>query len=149
MDRIYNIEAAAVVSDVIDGEAVMLHRVSGDYFSTDGVGCLIWEWIGQGQSRSFMLAMLNAKFAVDPAEIETAVDAFLAELLSHKLVKEVHQRVESMPEVEIDSLSNLKGEFVRPVLHVYSDIRRMILLDPIHDVAKTGWPAPRATDEPT
>ena len=41
MDRAYRIEAASVVSDVIDGEAVMLHRGSGDYFSTDGVGCLV------------------------------------------------------------------------------------------------------------
>ena len=39
MDRAYRIEAASVVTDVIDGEAVMLHRISGDYFSTDGVGC--------------------------------------------------------------------------------------------------------------
>jgi hypothetical protein len=149
MDRVYSIEAAAVVSDVIDGEAVMLHRVSGDYFSTDGVGCLIWEWIGQGQSRSSMIAMLNAKFAADPAEIETAVNAFLADLLSHKLVQEVDQGGESIAEAAIESQSNPEVEFVRPVLHVYTDIRRMILLDPIHDVAKTGWPAPQATDEPT
>jgi hypothetical protein len=149
MDRVYSIDAAAVVSDVIDGEAVMLHRVSGDYFSTDGIGCLIWEWIGQGQSRSSMLAMLNAKFAAEPAEIETAVNAFLADLLSHKLVQEVDQGGESMAEAAIESQSNPKVEFMRPVLHVYTDIRRMILLDPIHDVGKTGWPAPQATDEPT
>jgi hypothetical protein len=33
-------------------------------------------------------------------------------------------------------------------LHVYSDIRRMILLDPIHDVAEVGWPIPAKVSTP-
>ena len=89
MDRVYCIELEAVVSDIIDGEAVMLHRFSGDYFSTDGVGCLIWQWIGEGQSRSRILSMLNARFAAGPEEIATAVDSFLADLVTHKLVREI------------------------------------------------------------
>ena len=63
IDAAYGVDAAAVVSDVIAGEAVMLHRVSGDYFSTDGVGCLIWEWIGARQSRAGILDALNERFA--------------------------------------------------------------------------------------
>jgi hypothetical protein len=73
-DPVFRVDAAAVVSDIIAGEAVMLHRVSGDYFSTDGVGCLIWEWIGGGQSRGSILNGLNQRFATDPAKIETAVE---------------------------------------------------------------------------
>src|SRR6476619_6762801 len=50
-DPVFRVDAAAVVSDIIAGEAVMLHRVSGDYFSTDGVGCLILDWISGGPTR--------------------------------------------------------------------------------------------------
>ena len=118
----------------------MLHRVSGDYFSTDGVGCLIWEWIGKGRSRGSMLNELNQRFATDPAEIETAVDAFLADLVKHKLIYEVDGELGSL--TESSSVQQPKCAFTLPILHVYSDIRRMILLDPIHDVAEAGWPSP-------
>ena len=150
MDRAYAIDVTTVVSDIIDGEAVMLHRVSGDYFSTDGVGCLIWQWIGEGQSRSWIIETLNARYAAEQAEIATAVDAFLADLLAHELVREIAVGVELVPEADlIERQADSKAGFVLPLLHVYSDIRKLMLLDPIHEVEKTGWPAPKLTDDPT
>ena len=149
MDRVYCIEAAEVVSDIIDGEAIMLHRIYGDYFSTDGVGGLIWQWIGEGRSRSQILNVLNARFSASPAEIAPAVDSFLADLVAHKLVREIVEGDELATETLIEPQTNPEAEFVRPVLHVYSDIRNMVLLDPIHDVEEnTGWPMPKRTDDP-
>lgn len=142
----YRIDDAAVVSDVIGGEAVMLHRLSGDYFSTDGVGCLIWQWIGESRSRGWILEALNERFAAEPTEIETAVDAFLRDLLSHKLVQEIGGDAVSAASASIGSQEAPQPEFAPPVLHVYSDIRRMVLLDPIHEVAQTGWPNPKSVD---
>ena len=150
MDRVYCINDAVVVSDIIDGEAIMLHRVSGDYFSTDGVGCLIWQWISEGQSRSRILNMLNARFAAGPAEIATAVDSFLADLLTQKLIREGGDGVESAAEASTEPQTNPKSGFTGPVLHVYSDISKVMLLDPIHELAEeTGWPMRKRTDEPT
>ncbi|AMN43643.1 PqqD family protein [Rhodoplanes sp. Z2-YC6860] len=144
MDRIYRIETAEVVSDIIDGEAIILHRNYGDYFSTDGVGGLIWQWIGEGQSRSKILNMLDARFSASLDEIATAVDSFCADLISHKLVQEVAESDESAKEALVEPQASPKAEFVRPTLHVYSDIRNMMLLDPIHDVDENvGWPAPK------
>ena len=140
IDAAYGIDTAAVVSDVIAGEAVMLHRVSGDYFSTDGAGCLIWEWIGARQSRASILDALKERFAADPAEIETAVDAFLADLVRHKLIREIDDDIGAPTKASIGPQP--KSVFAPPLLHVYSDIRRMILLDPIHEVAEAGWPIP-------
>ena len=149
MDRVYRIEKAEVVSDIIDGEAIILNRNYGDYFSTDGVGGLIWQWIGEGQSRSQILNMLNARFSASRAEIATAVDSFLADLVAHKLVREVVEGDESATETLIEPQTNPEAEFVRPTLHVYSDIRNMVLLDPIHDVDENiGWPMPKRTEDP-
>jgi hypothetical protein len=149
MDRVYCIEASQVVSDIIDGEAIMLHRTYGDYFSADGVGGLIWQWIGEGLSRRQILNMLNARFSASPTEIATAVDSFLADLVAHKLVREIVEGDESGAEASIEPQSNPDAEFVRPVLHVYSDIRNMMLLDPIHDADENiGWPMPKRTDDP-
>jgi hypothetical protein len=149
MDRVYCIEKAEVVSDIIDGEAIILHRASGDYFSTDGVGGLIWQWIGEGRSRGQILNMLNARFSASRMEIATAVDSFLADLVVHKLVQEIVKGDESATETLIEPQTNPEAEFVRPTLHVYSDIRNMVLLDPIHDVHENiGWPMPKRTDDP-
>jgi hypothetical protein len=140
IDPVYGVDATAVVSDSIAGEAVMLHRVSGDYFSTDGVGCLIWEWIGGGQSRGSILDGLNERFTTNPAEMETAVDAFFADLVKHKLIYEIDGDIGTLTKASV--AQQPKSAFTPPILHVYSDIRRMILLDPIHDVAEAGWPVP-------
>jgi Coenzyme PQQ synthesis protein D (PqqD) len=150
MDLVYCIEKAEVVSDIIDGEAIMLHRTFGDYFSTEGVGGLIWQWIGEGRSRSQILNMLNARFSASLAEIATAVDSFLDDLVAHKLVRQIVEGDESATETLIEpQKTNAEVEFVRPTLHVYSDIRNMVLLDPIHDVDEnSGWPMPRRTDDP-
>lgn len=151
MDRVYCVNDAVVVSDVIDGEAIMLHRISGDYFSTDGVGCLIWQWISDGQSRSRIINVLTTRFAAGPAEIATAVDSFFADLLTHKLIREVSESVEPAkqpPSSEPDT--NAQDGFTQPILHVYADIRQLTLLDPIHEVAEeTTWPTRKRADEPT
>ena len=142
MDRVYRIDAALVVSDIIDGEAVMLHRGSGDYFSADGTGCLIWQWIGEGRSRGKMLGALAARFTAAPAELAGALDDFLAELTSHELVRE--SGPEDQPTGPLEAPSGERVAFTRPQLNVYSDIRNLLLLDPIHDVAQdAGWPAPK------
>jgi len=141
IDPVYGVDGATVVSDIIDGEAVILHRVSGYYFSTDGVGCLIWEWIGGGQSRVSILKGLNERFAADPAEIEIAVDAFLADLVNHKLIREIDSDIGRVTKASAGPQT--KSTFAPPVLHVYSDLRQMILLDPIHDVSEAGWPIPK------
>jgi coenzyme PQQ synthesis protein D (PqqD) len=148
MDRAYRIEAASVVSDVIDGEAVMLHRGSGDYFSTDGVGSLIWQWIEEGRSRGRMLGDLEARFAADPAVIAAALDSFIVDLLSHQLVREASATVE--PEEARAAAGPVERvPFCPPVLNIYSDIRNLLLLDPIHDVAEeSGWPVPKQGGTP-
>jgi len=149
MDRVYSIDVAEVVSDIIDGEAVMLHRLSGDYFSTAGIGCLIWQWIGEGQSRSRIVNRVKASFVGDPAEIERSVDSFLDELIIHKLVCETANGIESSAATSMAAEASPQA-FVPPVLHVYSDIRDMMILDPVHDLSEEAhWPKGPRTDDAT
>jgi hypothetical protein len=144
MDRQYSINVSAVVSDVIDGEAIMMHQHSGDYFSADGVGCLIWQWIGEGRGRRQILDLLEARFAEKDAEIAAAVDSFMADLLAHKLVREVDEGDKPMANTSVEPPMNSGAVFVAPVLNVYSDMRDLLLLDPIHDVEEAaGWPMPK------
>ena len=151
MDRLFAINTVVVASDIIDGEAIMLHRVSGNYFSTEGAGSLIWQWIGEGQGRGQIVDRLTERFTAGRAEIETSVDSFLAELASHKLVRETAgdelPAAEASVELPAKAIAEPRVRFAPPTLHVYSDIRNLLLLDPLHDVSEmAGWPTPKPTD---
>jgi hypothetical protein len=75
---------------------------------------------------------------------------YLADLLTHKLIRESGDGVESAAEASIEPQMNPQSGFTKPILHVYSDIRKLMLLDPIHELAEeTGWPMRKRTDEPT
>ena len=151
MDRSFIVDTSMVVSDVIDGEAIMLHRGSGTYFSTDGIGGLIWQWIGEGRSRARILAALTERFAAPQGEIQGALDSFLADLATHSLLRETegNGRAVEIAEMTPNSMPEPGStvRFVPPRLHVYQDIRKLLLLDPLHDVAEmAGWPTPKPTD---
>jgi hypothetical protein len=145
MDRRFSINGSAVASEIIDGEAIMMRQVSGDYFSADGVGCLIWQWIGEGRSRNQMLDFLKERLACEPAEIASTVDSFLANLLSHQLVVGVDEGDSPPPDPGTKTLIDLGANYAPPILSVYSDMRDLLLLDPIHEVEETGWPTPKRT----
>ena len=150
MDRRFAVNNSAVVSEIIDGEAIMMHQTSGDYFSAAGVGALIWSWIGEGRSRAQMLDLLEASFAQDPKEIATAVDSFLSDLLTHRLVREVGEATDTAPAAVARSPIEAGEEFVPPVLNVYTDMRDVLMLDPIHEVEEeAGWPTPKLTGTET
>ncbi|MFO1056693.1 MAG: PqqD family protein [Dongiaceae bacterium] len=154
MDRLYAIDPRAVVWDILDGEAVMLHRESGDYFSADGTGCLIWQWIAEGHGRGRILDALAARFAADAERLAGGFDGFIAELLRHGLVQEAGPIQESGAAGDAaggpadEALPDGKAPFVPPALNVYSDIRNLLLLDPIHDVDDSGWPEQKPADPP-
>lgn len=143
MHQRYQIDRSAAASEIIDGEAIMMHHESGDYFSADGAGAFVWQWIGELKSHDQIVQALQAGFPHSSADIAAALDAFLAELLKHGLIRETAPGNDSSP-IAMPPASELSGEFTPPVLHVYSDMREVLLLDPIHDVEDaSGWPEPK------
>jgi len=144
MHQRYQIDRSAAASEIIDGEAIMMHHESGDYFSADGTGALVWQWIGELKSRDQIVRALHAGFPHASADIAAALDVFLADLLKHGLIRETAAGEDSTPVALPQQAFELGGEFAPPVLHVYSDMREVLLLDPIHDVEDaSGWPEPK------
>lgn len=143
MNQRYQIDRSAAASEIIDGEAIMMHHQSGDYFSTDGIGALVWQWIGEMKSREQIVQILEAGFPHASTGIAAAVDAFLADALKHGLIREAAPG-DPLPIASLQQRPDLGGEFVPPMLHVYSDMREVLLLDPIHEVEDgSGWPEPK------
>ena len=144
MDQCYRINHSAVASDIVNGEAIMMHHPSGDYFSTEGVGAVIWRWIGEARSHDQILQALEAGFPRSGG-IATALEAFLAELSEHDLIRQIPLGDGEAPGVPLPRPTEFAGEFAPPTLNVYTDMRDVLLLDPIHEVNDvSGWPVQKS-----
>jgi len=133
----YGVLSTHVVSELIDGEAVILDLRNGRYYTTDGVGAEVWRAASDGIHRDDIVASCCARFPGQPAVAED-VDELLAKFVAAELL---------MPQ---DGLTAKPAELVwpdvyrKPVLDAYDNLADMMALDPIHDVDAVGWPAPGA-----
>lgn len=133
-NTIYRIDTARVVSEVIDGEAIIMDLGSGAYFSADGLGAEIWAHIEAGASRGQIIAWVTTSFPDSPAQADT--ETFIDSLIENGLV-EAASAARVAPLALQDSAA---AAWLAPVLQVHKDMQDLIMLDPIHDVSSAGWP---------
>jgi hypothetical protein len=139
------INAPQVISEVIDGEAVIVNLETGAYYSIQGAGSLIWELIETGASAADMLARLVDQYASSSAEIRSPLLSFLNELREEGLIEfvsPVDDLFSNIPASGVGAAGGVKL-FDRPMLAKYTDMADLLLLDPIHEVDETGWPEPK------
>lgn len=135
------VNAPLVVSETIDGEAIIMHHGSGRYFDISGSGVLVWSAIEQCIPPTKIAAQMAASYRLSSDHAADIVDAFLDTLVGHDLVRADPAAPLAMAPVAAPASMPL---FVAPVLGVHDDLADMLLLDPIHDVDEIGWPAPQA-----
>jgi hypothetical protein len=142
-DRQFVINAPSVVSETIDGEVVIMNLTSGNYYSSDNAGAVIWGWIDERRTFSEIERLASRRYDAAAEEIAAALAAFFDRLIEEKLIRKT--TVPPAPAAGNDRDADAppaKEPFVTPELHVYKDMQDLLLLDPIHDVDETGWPRP-------
>ena len=115
-----NIPTSRVISEVLDGEAIIIDSMSGAYFTLDVDGTVIWEKLQSGANSVDALCTATGLAADRVSDVVT----------------------------ELISAGLLEGGPVSPpatgqsptVLTKYTDMEELLLLDPIHDVDSAGWP---------
>ena len=138
MSRLYEINAPAVVSEIIDGEAVIMHLKSGNYFSTSDSGGVIWHGLEKRLGAEALVQLLVAKYGLAANDASQTLDGFIATLSSHDLIRTAAG--DSQLAANADIPVQARAPFQPPVLNVFSDMKDLLLLDPIHDVDEAGWP---------
>jgi len=78
MSRRFTVNAPAVVSEVIDGEAVILNLRSGHYFSALHTGAVVWEWIDGGAEYQPHWSLVPPKQSAVPAVRTAELDGVTA-----------------------------------------------------------------------
>ena len=138
-----------IVHETIDGETILLHLGTGNYYSIEWPGTMFWDLLAEtGNTEGIKKEFLKTDNENED-KIDEAYSNFIKSLLEEELVVAVEN--EKVSSLSIDKKT--KDEFAKAVseleklaLNKYSDMKDMLLLDPIHDVDDKGWPEPKKDD---
>lgn len=128
-----------VIHEIIDGEAVLVNLESGNYYSMDHVGAFIWNLIEQQAQFDQVFSAVANQYSGSTEEIESGITQLFDQLEAEKLIVAAESTNGDSPFQETSSEGE-KLTFELPVLHKYTDMVDLLLLDPIHEVDDTGWP---------
>lgn len=132
----YRINTPSIIYEILDGEAVILNLDEGIYYSLNESGKEIWNSLSAGASFEDVESLFESSGKSEAIRNELA--RFIAELVKEKLIVPSEQKLRAEQKI------NKKTQFQTPVLHIYHDMKELLLLDPIHEVDQAGWPvAPR------
>jgi hypothetical protein len=97
----------------------------------------VWSCIDRRLDPEAIVAAVVAAFDVQPAVAAQHLDVFVASLRAEKLVRDGDAAADASPV----PAPATRAPYSAPALRVYSDMKDLLLLDPIHDVALEGWPS--------
>ena len=141
----YVVNSPHVVGEIIDDEAIILNLDSGQYFSTEASGAIIWSAVESGVTVEETANRLVDRFEIAPERAVEEAANFLKLLEEHGLV-----RAEPAPAglARLAVPGSRCEAFAAPQLGIHSDLDDLLRLDPIHDVDQMGWPIsnPNARD---
>lgn len=131
----YHLNDQNVISEVLDGEALVVHLETGTYYSIQATGADIWIALLDGWSVEDIANRLVQATAVERARIEADIARFVAALEGEALIRPA----DGVADARRDELSFRAG-YMPPELTKYTDMQELLLVDPIHEVTEEGWP---------
>ena len=139
----FRVNTPTVTHETIDGEAVIINLDSGNYYSLVDVGSFIWGLVEKGASTNELQDQVLQTYRGSPSDVDHGVQELLAQLQQENLIVPVNGDAEADLSATVPSQNgHEKPAFNPPLLHKYSDMQELLLLDPIHDVDDAGWPKP-------
>ena len=141
------INVSQVVHETIDGETILLNLETGNYYSMDQMGVVIWQLLENEICVNDLIEALKNRFPDQDSEISASIPDFIAELIQEDLLI-IHERPTAGNDSRqsgwnpLDTLEKIEySVYCPPVLNKYTDMQDLLQLDPIHEVkVDTGWP---------
>ena len=138
-----------VVSQIIDGEAIIINMETGCYYSLDNVGAEIWRCIEEALTVPEIMSAVEMHYDCRGINVQEEVGRLLSELRTEELVEDFIGNGEIETAQSLPPHGQRKdGElpvFQSPRLEKHTDMREFLLVDPIHHVDDRGWPSQRKT----
>jgi hypothetical protein len=144
MDNLrYNIFDNNIISDVFGEEVVLVNLESGVYYSLRDSAAQIWIRLINQYSPTEIVVDLIQIYKVDENVLISDINLFFTQLLEVKIIKIALETEKKS--IEFNS-KEILVPYLSPVLETFSDMQEILLLDPVHDVDKAGWPISKNSD---
>lgn len=137
-DNRFRINEPGVISEVIEGEAIVLNFASGTYYSMNHSLQLLWDGVNHGLSRAQAEELLRARYADAGDSLAGDVDTALDQLIAEQLLVVADAGQAPDADASPDDAAKDTPAYETPRLQKYTDLQELLLLDPIHDVDETG-----------
>ena len=141
----YTVNKPNVIHETIDGEAIIINLMSGRYYSLLGTAVPIWNLVEHRVAVAQIIQWMTDSYEAANVDMHRVVVEFLDQLVEEDLIRAAvgpEPASNDSPEaaVTLDSQAGVPS-FEVPVLHTFTDMQDLLLLDPIHEVDESGWPA--------
>jgi hypothetical protein len=147
-EKYFECNEPSVIFERFDDETILINLDSGRYYSLDPVGVVVWELINRPLAMADLLERLEGHFDAEPSQVRTSILEFIGRLEEEQLIRPRREAPPSEETAAVDAILPQARTFSAPVLARYEDMAEMLLLDPVHDVAETGWPQTPAASAP-
>lgn len=124
-----------VISDVIEGEFVVVHSESGCYYSIRGTGADVCRLLLAGHTLQQAVSRLATHRNLAESQIGPEIQQFVAQLTEEQLLVPDNGRTGQVGSVELTD-----GPYASPTFDKFDDMADQLLLDPIHEIGAAGWP---------
>ena len=122
----YRINAPKVIHQIFETEVVAVNLESGSYYSIEGAGIDLWRLLEAQRS--------------DAEVFETEIARkFLSELTEEALIV-AEENTAAAPVSGVEEMTTRDLSVDPPRLRKFTDMRDLLLLDPIHELDEGGWP---------
>ena len=136
MEKYYEINVPAVISEPMDEELVVINLDNGCYYSLNKTAAFLWKQLEQGCSINQATRQAAQFYGREEAPLLADFTSFIERLMEEQLIRLGNGR----PTNGL-LLKEGQGEpYLKPSFEKYSDMQEMLLLDPIHEVSEAGWP---------
>jgi hypothetical protein len=136
----FRINNPPVVAETLGGEATIVDLDSGTYYALNESGSYIWDELSRGEAVDRIAGGLERRYELDSEEATREVETLVAELSERKLIAPLGNG-EIPATAGGNGAGPDPGPYSPPQLSVYTDMQELLLLDPVHEVDDSGWPA--------
>ena len=136
----FQLNANEVVHELLDGEIIVMHLQSGNYYSLVGSGAEIWTQLIAGAPVDAILTQWNGQSTGDAEVIEAATHGFVQQLVDEALIVPAPAGVAEAAMALSAAPAGGPRPFEPPTIQKFTDMQGLLLVDPIHEVDSMGWP---------
>jgi hypothetical protein len=128
-----------VVHETVNHETIVVNLDTGSYYDLNETGGYVFGLLQQSARLPELAQQTAARYGIDRATAEAAVDELVAKLVEEQLVVEADGESPQPPPAPPEDAA--PRPYVAPVINKYTDMQELLLLDPVHEVDEAGWPS--------